>query len=122
MNRYVYSLYDNELEEFSPVQSHISDDVFVTNLLINLHQLSVENNDYSSATSPVCIDFQNDSAVPNDAFLSRFTPFRVGIWDDETGILEPIAIVPLEDLFKERLDQIVDIVLKKLKEINEDAR
>lgn len=116
MNRYVYTLYDSELGEFSPLQSHPTDDIFVTNLLINLYESSCSVKDFPQYGSPVCIDYQNHSVTPNDAFLSRFVPFRVGIWDDETGVLEPVRSTSVYDLMEERLSQLVDVLITKYRE------
>lgn len=106
MTFYCYALYDCTVSDFGLIQSHVNDDIaayeFAEQILRVFCREDLNNLTMESDSNPFVWD--NGSFKLNDAFLNRYSVYRLGIYDSSTGLLDgSVERVNLADKFLEAL-------------------
>lgn len=90
MTTYCYSVYDSENQVFSPLQSHVNDDIasfeIIRCFLASLPGPGEEAILADMSVNP--LQWNNDHFHLNPRFFKRFEVYRLGIFDDSTGLLD----------------------------------
>lgn len=90
MTLYCYALYDSEACEFSLIQSHVNDDIAVHEFVRQMIDFVIDHNllnlTMQSSFNPFV--WKDGVFKINADFVTRFSIYRLGIFDTSTGLLD----------------------------------
>ena len=97
---YCYSIFDSEKRIFSPVQTYLSDDIAVYEILSQFCERSLKCKELTPDLDYAVLNpYTKDKygvRYPNVDFLARFEIVRLGIFDEQTGLIdcsvEPVCL------------------------------